>query len=186
MRKLTACIAILILLCGCSGKDTDFSSALMLREAMLRGEKCKFQCTINADYESYCYTFLLDCVADKNGRVEFSVLEPEPISGISGYISAEKGAITFDDQVLAFPLLIDGAITPVSAPWIFITALRSGYIYSAGSKGDRSLVSIEDEFFDQHLRVEIEIAKNNLPERAVIYWQGNAFLSLKITHFHIL
>ena len=186
MRKLFAWFTALILLCGCSGSDPDYSSCLKLREEILQAEKCTFQCSIIADYKSYCYSFLLDCTAVKNGRLEFTVIEPEPIRGIGGFISGEKGGITFDQEVLIFPSMTDGALTPVSAPWIFMSALREGYVCSVGSKSDRMHVSIEDTYFDQYLRIEIELNKDNLPETAVIYCDGSAFLTLKIIDFQIL
>lgn len=179
MKKVWILLLCLCLLTGCSGRENDLNIAVQLRSAILRAETCSFTALITADYGDMIYTFTLDCISDRDGNVTFSVKEPETIAGITGKITADGGAITFDDAVLAIPLLTDDQLTPVSAPWILMRALRSGYIASAGS----GRIRLDDSYADDALALDITLDDSGMPAMAEIFWKNRRILSIRVVSF---
>ena len=157
-----------------------------LRRSVLEGESCTFQAKITADYSDVIYSFALDCTADKNGTLHFTVIEPTSIAGISGYIGDQDAVLTFDDKVLAFPMLADGELTPVSTPWIFMKTLRSGFLTGCGSNGEEVFLYIDDSYEEYPLRLEIQTDLKLTPEYVDFIWQDRRILSMNIQNFTIL
>lgn len=179
-------VLLAMFLCGCT-KNTDHTKdALSLRHELLMGNGCCFLAEITADYRDELYTFTLECSADKQGDLTFCVVAPERISGISGVIDQSNGALTFDDQVLLFDTLNEEQLSPVSAPYIFLKALRSGYIRGCGVDGDLAFWRIDDSYRDQAYQVEIWVNDENVPIRGEILWNGRRILSVTVKDFHIL
>ena len=178
---------ILLALCliGCSSQK-QVHSALVLRDKLLHCESCSFTVDITADYGDKIYTFTMSCQADSVGNVRFSVVSPETIRDITGKLSVEGGALTFDDQMLAFPMLADGQITPVSAPWILIKTLRSGYIRCSGADGEYEKTQIDDSYEANALQLDIWFSDQQIPIRADILYEGRRFLSMEIKLFRIV
>ena len=100
--------------------------------AKLLAQAVSFDAEITADYGDKTYTFAMHCESDTKGDMTFTVTAPESIAGISGTISASGGKLTFSDTALAFDLMADDQLSPVSAPWILMKTLRSGYLTSCG------------------------------------------------------
>lgn len=157
-----------------------------LRQNLQRSKGCTFQAQITADYKEELYQFQLECSSDELGNVTFTVISPETIAGISGRIDDAGGKLTFDDKMLAFPVLAEGLITPVSAPWVFIKTLRSGYITSAGSDGEDIHATINDSFEEQALQLDFWFDGENVPKRCEIIWQGRRILSMNVEEFSLL
>ena len=186
MRKLL-CFMIVLFLWGCSAETSQMQKALTLREQLLKSEGCSYNAEISADFGDKVYSFTLSCSGKKDGNVIFSVVSPESISGISGVLSADGGKITFDeDRALAFPMLAEGELTPISAGWILYETLRSGYITSCGTDADGIRVTLNDTYEDEALQVDVWLNGEDLPEKAEIFWEGRLVLSMKITNFQIL
>ena len=129
VKKLAVLLIVLLFLGGCSGKQEELERAMTLRAKLLASE-CSFDAKITADYGDKLYAFAMTCQGDSRGNLTFTVTEPESIAGITGIISQDGGRLTFDDTALYFDLLTDDQLSPVSAPWIFLKALRGGYITS--------------------------------------------------------
>ena len=170
---------------GCSQQQSA-DAALALRERMLSAEGCSFRAEITADYVDRVYTFLMDCEFDNVGNMSFSVTEPETISGITGNVAAEGGTLTFDDQILAFELLADDQLTPVCAPWIFLNAMRSGYIHNVSQRDTGMEICVDDSYDDNALQVNIQLNAESLPEQVEIFWMNRRILSIHISNFRIL
>ena len=186
MKKLAAAVMMLVLLTGCSGKSREMERGLALRAQLLKASECRFSCEITADYSDRVYTFSMDCGCDSKGSLTFTVTAPETIAGITGHISEDGGKLTFDDTALQFDLMADGQVTPVSAPWILMKALRSGYITSAGMDGESLRLSIDDSYEDDALHLDIRLGEDNRPESAEILFKERRILSLNIKSFEIL
>ena len=88
--------------------------------------------------------------------------------------------------LLAFPLMADGLVTPVSAPWLFIKTLRSGYITACGKDGDNIKIEIDDSYEENALRLEIIANSDNVPVFAEIIWKGQRVLSINVKNFVLL
>jgi len=84
---------------------------------------------------------------------------------------------------VAFDLLADGQLSPVSAPWIFMKALHSGYLTSCGKEGDLLRLAVDDSYADDALHLDIWLGSDDLPIRAEILWQGRRLLSMDVTNF---
>lgn len=182
MKKLLALLPVL-LLTGCFLQPKEMESGLQLRTRVVTSPGCSFSAAITADYGDRLHTFTLDCTADSEGTVSFTVSEPESIRGITGTLDGSTGALTFGDTVMAFPMLADGQVSPVSAPWIFLKTLRSGYITSAGKDGEGIRLSIDDSYEDDALHLDILLNSENQPTNAAIRYRERQILSVVIEDF---
>ena len=98
-------------------------------------------------------------------------------------MEAAGGKLTFDGQALSFALLADEQVTPVSAPWLLIRTLRSGYLTSCGEEGGTVRVAIDDSYEEDALHLDIWLDENDSPQRGEILWQGRRILSVSVTNF---
>ena len=183
--KVTAILCLVFLLTGCKNVNGPFDKAIMLRNRILESNGCSFRATVTADYGEKLYVFKMDCISDKEGNLQFSVVSPETISGITGRISTEGGSLTFDDKILAFPTVADGQITPVTAPWLFLKTLRSGYMNSCTKDSDGYELSIDDSYDEDAFRLLISV-KNDLPISGEIFWKGSRVLTVTVEQFTYL
>lgn len=183
MKRMIGVLIAVVLLTGCASGNSELDRAMALRAKLLESEGCTFDAVISADYGDKVYTFSMNCQADQQGSLSFTVTDPETISGITGTVSQEGGNLTFDGQVLAFELLADGQVTPVSAPWLLIHTLRGGYLTSCGKDTDGLRIAIDDSYEEDALHLDIWTDASDIPVRAEILWQGRRILSLEIRNF---
>ena len=179
-------LLVLSLLCGCSSVADEMQPINDFRQKLLVASSCAFDASITADYSNTVYQFKMHCKMESDGNVGFTVTEPETIAGISGSISAAEGSLNFENTVLAFPILANGQATPVYAPWIFLNALRSGYLKGASREGDGYRISIDDSYEENALHLEILTDSLLIPSLCEIFWDGQRILSLEIENFQIL
>jgi len=183
--KVIAIVCVILLLSGCNSANAPTERALALRNKILDSNGCSFHTAVTADYGEEIHTFSMDCEADKEGNLTFTVTEPNTIAGITGKITAVGGGITFDDKVLAFQSIADDQVTPVVAPWLFIKTLRSGYIRDCADSEDGYEVSIDDSYAEDALRLSIRVV-NDLPVAGEIFWKGRRILTLLVEDFTYL
>lgn len=185
MKKL-----FLLLLCltltGCKSADDAMTRGLELRNALCNASSCSFDAVITADYGTQTYCFTVGCTFDSLANLRFEVQTPDTISGIHGRVDAEGGKLEFEDTALSFPLLADGLLSPVSAPWILMKTLRGGFITSAGDMGGKIRLIIDDSYESDSMTLHIFLDEQNIPLEADIYWQGRRILSLVISNFQML
>lgn len=187
MKRIFALIAVFtILLTGCNGIQEDMDRALVFRQNLLKQSGCKFTCNLTADYGEILYQFGLECTTDNKGNVSFLVSKPETISGITGTISSSGGKITFDGSVLGFPLLSEDLPTPLSAPWLFMTALRSGYIRTCEVNEGVMTLSIADTYEENGIMMNIKFDEQEKPVSCEFFWKGRRILSMLIASFNYL
>ena len=177
---------IVLLLTGCSSENEPLEQGLAFRTRLLSAQGCQFSVKITADYGELLHTFSADCRADSSGNLTFCVLEPETLSGIQGTVSDTGGTLTFDGMALSFPLLADEQLSPVSAPWIFLKTLRSGYLTSACMEEELLRLSINDSYEEDALQLDIWMQEKNIPIRSDILYDGKRILSLEIENFTFL
>lgn len=182
MKRFVAVLLMVFLLSGCSSSDS-MQRGLALRERLLKSNGCSFDAVITADYGEKVYYFSMQCKTDNNGDLTFTVTAPETISGITGSIRQQGGNLTFDEQVLAFEMLADGQVTPVSAPWLFIKTMRSGYLAFSGITEGGLQLGIDDSYEDHPLHLDIWFDSADLPIRCEILWQGRRVVSLEVRNF---
>lgn len=182
MKKLFP--LLLVFLLGCSGEDPDMAAALELRSKLLGAAQVRFEAEIAADYIDSVELCELACSFDNEGTMTFTVKEPQEVSGISGTVTGTRGTVTFDDTVLAFPLMADGRLSPLSAPWVLMKALREGYIVAVGREGELLHLTIDDSYADDALTVDIWIEGNEV-EAAEISWQGRRRITMELGDFSV-
>lgn len=185
MKRLALLCLVLLLLCGCAPNSADLDRAMALR-GRLQQKEVSFDVDITADYGDKIHTFSMSCQADTKGNMKFTVAKPESIAGISGTVSKGSGKLTFDDQVLAFDILADNLISPVSGPWVLIETLRSGYLTSCSQENELLRVAIDDSYAENALHLEVWLDSNDIPQRCEIYWQGRRLLSMHVRNFTFL
>lgn len=186
MKRGVALLCLVLMLCGCQSQDAQLQTVNSLRERLLTMNSCSFQACIRADYGELSYAFSVSCQGDREGNLQFDVISPETIEGIRGNISAQGGQLTFDDAVLGFPLLADGEVSPVSAPWILLRTLLGGYISACTEEGDYLHVMMDDSYESEALQLDVWLNANSMPHYAEIIWQGRRVLSIEIISFSIV
>jgi len=175
-----------LLLAGCSGKTQEVEPAMQLRDSLLRSNGCEFNAKITADYIDTVYAFSLKCTVDSTGRVSFTVLQPESIAGISGSVSAVGGSLSFDKEVLGFSLMAQGQLSPVSAPWLMIKSVRSGYISACTKEESGYMIKLDDSYEEDPIQLEVIVDDNHTPVRCDIFWEGRRCLSIEVESFSYL
>ena len=185
MKKVLPLLLAVVLLAGCSQTPKEVERALSLRAKLLQASACTFDVEITADYGQILHIFCMNCTANAQGDVSFCVTAPESIAGITGQVSKQGGALTFDDTALYFELLADEQLSPVSAPWVLMKALRGGYITSAGMEGNQLRVSVNDSYEDDALNLDVWLDSVNIPQRADICYGGKRILSMKLENVQI-
>ena len=175
----------LVILTGCTGKRNEMDRAMTLRAALLGSGGCSFTAHICADYGDELHEFSLYCEGMNNGDLGFRVEKPETISGVTGRFKGKEGALTFDDVAVAFPLLADGQVTPVSGPWIFLKTLLGGYLTACNQEEEYLHLTIDDSYEEDALRLEIWLNEENIPIQAEILYDGRRILTMKIENFVI-
>lgn len=186
MKKCAVWIVLFLLLAGCSGPPDEMESGLELRSRLLQSSGCSFDANITADYGDKIHTFTLRCNADSKGDLSFSVIKPDPISGICGKLTGDGGKLTFDDTALSFDLMAEQQLSPISAPWILIKTLRSGCMTSACRENGSIRLSIDDSYEENALRLDIRLNTEQLPDYAEILYKGRKILSVAVENFEIL
>ena len=182
MKRIWCIFCLLALLSGCAGKNDELDRAMALRARLLAGG-VSFDAVITADYGDKLHTFAMACRADAQGDLTFTVTEPLSIAGVTGRLSASGGKLTFDDQALSFGLLADDQLSPISAPWILIRTLRSGYLTSCQQEGSGVRLSIDDSYAEDALHMDIWLDGKDIPVRAEVLWLGRRILSLEVKNF---
>ena len=177
-------LGLALILTGCSSENRELKAVMQLRDRLLSSEGCSFQTEVTADYGNSVHTFSMDCEADAAGTLHFVITKPLTISGIQGSISDSGGNIEFEDQMLFFPLLTDDLLVPASAPWIFVKALRSGYITSACTEESLIHVTVNDSYAEDALTLDIWMEESK-PIHAEILHDGKRILSLAVKSFVI-
>ena len=94
--------------------------------------------------------------------------------------------MTFDDKVLAFPLLADGQLAPICTPWILLNTLRSGYISACGQEEENLRVYYDDSFENAVLHLEVLLNEDDIPLYGEIFWRERRILSADIRNFVLL
>lgn len=175
----------LVMLTGCSMGRSEQEAALELRSRALSAVEITFQAEISADYADRVEEFTLDCVFDSEGALTFTVLEPEEICGITGTVSGTEGALIFDGQMLAFPLMADERLSPVSAAWIVMKALRSGCIIAYVQEEELLHITVDDSYDDDALTVDLWAGETGLVA-AEISWKGRRVIAMEIENCNFM
>ena len=179
--------AVLLLFCclfsGCTSEEKLLNQALDLRKAVIEANSCSFSAIITADYGNELYTFRMNCEADNTGMLRFIVTDPETISGISGHISNDSAALSFDETILAFPKIADEQLSPISAPWLFLNSLRGGYLTGYGKEEEGYCIYIDDTYEENALHLQIYTDEASIPIRAEFIYKDQRILSIDIKDF---
>lgn len=180
MKKLGLCLMLLGALCGCAKEPEEISRGMKLRTTLLEASGFSFDAEITADYGDQLHQFSMSCQSDAAGDLTFRVAAPETIAGITGRITSEGGELIFDETALYFELLTDEQLSPVSAPWILVKTLRSGYLTSACQEETGIRLTINDSYEEDALTLDIWLNEQDLPERAEILFDGRRILTLQV------
>ena len=185
MKQIVAVFLTVVMLTGCTGKRDELDRAMKLRANVLGCLGCSFDVTVTADYGDAFYTFVMNCQTGGRGDLQFTVLQPESLAGITGEISSGEGKLTFDDVALHFPLLADDQVTPVSGPWILMKTLLGGYLTAANEEGDLLHLTINDSYEEEALQMEIWLDGNDMPVNAEILYDGRRIVTMVVENFSL-
>lgn len=185
MKRIAILVLVAMLLCSCSGNAGDLDRPMALR-GKIQQKEVTFDVDITADYGDKTHTFAMQCHGDTRGNLTFTVTQPESIAGISGTVSKGSGKLTFDNQALAFDILADDLISPVSGPWVLLETLRSGFLTSCSNEGELLRVAIDDSYEEKALHLDIWLNSDDIPQRCEIFWEGRRLLSMDVKNFTFL
>lgn len=185
MKRYICLFLLIFMFSGCSA-DSSIDPAMNLRDRLIKSDGCSFTADITADYGDELIKFKIDCLFDKQGNMTFSVIEPETIENIEGRVDVNGGAVTFDGSVLAFPVLADDLITPVSSPWFIIHTLRSGYLVACGKYKNGYQIKLDDSFTDHMIRVDLWTDENMNINSGEVLWDGKRIITLQVSRFSFL
>ena len=185
MKRLALVLLSVMVLTGCGSQKASLNQAMELRAALMASQGCSFDAVMTADYGEQLQSFTVSCEADYQGNLNFVVKEPETLAGIGGKVSGEGGALTFDNQVLAFGLLAEGQVTPVSGPWLLVRTLLGGNVKSCTQEDGLLRISVDDGYQEDALHMEIW-AEGHTPKFAEVVWQNRRILTMEIENFRIL
>ena len=186
MKRVVWLCMVVLLLAGCTAENKPLEQGMAFRSRLLSAQGCQFTAKITADYGDSLHQFSADCRSDSSGTVTFCVSEPETLSGITGMVSDTGGKLTFEDKALSFPLLTDEQLSPVSAPWILLKTLRSGYLTSACMEENLLRLTINDSYEEDALQLDIWMNEESLPIRSDILYDGKRILSVEMEDFVFL
>ena len=186
MGRLAMLWVLICLVSGCGRGDSAMERCVDLRQRVLAAGQCSFSMDISADYGEHLMSFSLDCSSDPTGNVRFTVTHPESIQGISGALSSSGGELSFDDTVLHFDFMAEDRFSPISAPWLLLHTLRSGFIRCAGMEGELLRMTVDDSYEEDALQLDIWVGTDGVPLKAEVIHEGQNILSLQIRNFRIL
>lgn len=186
MKNMVAVVLISFILCGCSNKNTEMDRVMNLRSSIINADSCQFSANVTADFSDKTYSFSMRCEVDKEGNTQFEVIDPSNIAGISGKILSEGGQLLFDDAILAFHLQVDGLLSPVSAPWVLVQALRGGYVRYCGTEDQLLRLTVDDSYETDALTLDIWLNADNQPIHADIYENNRRIFTISITDFQMM
>jgi hypothetical protein len=186
VKRLLLLLLIGVVLSGCASDASGMNDVITLRNSLQNGKGCSLDVSVTTDYGDSLSTFALSCSFDKQQNVDITVIHPETISGIKCRISGDKGKLTFDEKVLAFEMIADGQLTPISAPWLVMKALNSAYINAIAKEKEGMLVRLDDSVNGILYSVDLWLDGNNMPRLAEIVFDGKRIVSMSITNFKIL
>ena len=172
----------LVFLLGCSGPDPAMETALDLRSRCLASPTVRFRAEIRADYITGFDEFTLDCETSPDGAVAFRVASPEEIADICGTVRRDEGTVEFDGAVLAYPLMAQERLSPLSGPWVVMKAIRSGCIIAAGQEGELTRVTIDDSYAENALTVDVWLEEGQVIQ-AEVAWEGLRCLVMTFDDF---
>ena len=186
MKRIISCVLIILFLFGCSKNSTSITGALNLRQDILKGEGCSFTAKVTVDYSDCSYSFTVDCHAQNNGSLEFSIASPDSISGIIGSISEDGGKLLFNDQALLFEPLVNGQLSPAIAPWIMVEGIKSGYIQSGAKIKGGYEYCFNDSFQSESIQMVLTVNALGDPVFCEIFWHNSRILSIEISNYRDL
>lgn len=186
MKKVGVIFVLLLVFTGCSQGSSELQQGMALRSKLSLASSITFDADITADYGQTVHNFSMACQSDSLGNLTFTVTAPETISGITGTVSQEGGKLTFEDTALQFDTLAEDQVTPVTAPWILVKTLLSGYLTSACTEEDAVRLSIDDRYEEDALHLDIWLNEESLPSRADIFYDDRRILSLTVKNFTVV
>ena len=74
----------------------------------------------------------------------------------------------------------------MSAGYLLVKTLRSGYLRGCGTRGDEIQVLIDDSYQEDALNLDIRLGEDHVPVSADILYKDRRFLSLEVKNFRIL
>lgn len=177
-------LLLMIFMTGCSAQDAGMDAAMELRSRCLGAASVSFEADICADYIETVERFSLECRFDGSGTMEFAVEEPQNIAGISGTVAGTEGTVGFDETSLAFPLMAQGRLSPLSAPWVLMKAIREGAVISTVREEESWHLTIDDSYADHPLTVDIWLEEGAVTA-AEIAWEGRRCVTMDVDEFTV-
>lgn len=146
MRRIAAALALLLILSGCGGTDTEAETLLERFAAM---ESCAMEARVKCEYEGELRAYTLRCDYAAQGESRVTVLEPEALAGLSAVFDGEGCTLRYEELVLDAGTLGESALSPAEALPRLMEALRTGWLLEQsreeGAEGALTRLTLETE-----------------------------------------
>lgn len=185
MRRILAILILAaLLLSGCGGAENALAPAIEFRAALVQAGGCSFTARVTADDGEAVAEFTLRCVSEDTGAVQFEVVAPETLAGITATVSADGGTITYDGMAMEFGLLANGNVIPVAAPALVLCCWRQEYLAAAGTDEAGYRATYEKDFDEKRLVVDTWF-ENGIPIYAEVCYNSRRILKLELSDFKL-
>ena len=179
-RSILPIVFILILLTGCSGKQSQ-TKFKEFQTRIAASQYISFTADIRAEYDDSVQEYTLDFVKE-NGESAVKITAPEMLAGITARISAEDDAkIEFEGASLAAGPL-PGGLTPVSALPALVLAMQQGHLDMAWQEKDATVATLTLKD-DQTMTVWFD--ENMTPYHAELQSTGKVVVFCDIINFNL-
>ncbi len=173
----------LLVLTGCAPSQKNADAATAFRAALLESGGCTFVCRVTADFGETVQIFALDCAYDTaRGAVDFTVLEPQSLAGITATVTDEGAAVTYDGMAMELGLLAGESVMPAAAPALAAVCWTDAPITAVGAENDRTRVTYERTLCGRRLTVDTWL-ENGLPISAQVCYNQQCILKLEFSEF---
>ena len=78
-------------------------------------------------------------------------------------------------------MLAEGRLAPISAPWVLLKALRSGYISSVGKEGEQWRLTVLDSYEEDALVIDVWFEDDWRPIHSEILFMGEKILTMTLS-----
>ncbi len=178
MRRIIIAFLLCIFCTACSKED--LSTAIDFRAGLVQ-KGCHFEADIEADFGQTVQNFTLRCTA-REDELQFEVLAPKSLSGITASVTESGGKITYDGMAMDFGLLANGNVIPAAAPAIIFDCWKNAYISSVGQEDSLYTATYEKDHDEKKLVVQTWFEKG-LPICAEICYNQERVIKITIRDF---
>ncbi|MDO4816300.1 MAG: hypothetical protein Q4A83_06850 [Bacillota bacterium] len=173
-RRIILPLALVLLLCGCSGgEEAAFDR---FRQELAEAEEIIFTADVQAEYEDKTAEFTL-CFSMQNDEYRVEILEPEIVKGISARVKSGETHLEYDGAILDIGKLTDRGLCPMSALPFLLDAMRDAHVDMTWTENGLLAVRLIPS---DDMSVTLWLDEDNEPVNAEIEYEEKTVVFIEI------